>query len=122
MQWRPVPLADVEPARVPTTLAIRDTERIRWSCGLRVVAWVMAILRGVEPYEVMQALLAGRRWPRPVIGPEGVSLVMVWARTQAGRPLVVVIRHEGGLDWWIVGAREMSPAEVAEYKGWEGER
>jgi hypothetical protein len=46
----------------------------------------------------------------------------VWARTQADRALIVVIRHAGGLDWWIVGAREMNPAEVAEYKRWEGER
>jgi hypothetical protein len=82
----------------------------------------MAILRGVEPYEVMQALLTGHRWPRPAVGPDGVPLVVIWARTQAGRPLVVVIRDAGGLDWWIVGAREMNPTEIAEYKRWEGER
>ena len=72
--------------------------------GYEWLPGVMAILRGVEPYEVMQALTAGRRWPRPVIGPGDVPLVTVWARTQAGRLLIVVIRRAGGFDWWIVGA------------------
>jgi hypothetical protein len=87
--------------------------------GYEWLPGVMALLRDVEPYEVMQVLLTGRRWPRPVTGPDGVSLVTVWSRTQVGRPIVVVIRNAKGLDWWIVGAREMNPAEVAEFKRWE---
>lgn len=80
---------------------------------------MLAVLRGVEPYEVMQALAASRRWPRPVTGPGAVPLVTVWARTLAGRPLIVAIRHAGDFEWWIVGAREMNPAETAEYVRWE---
>lgn len=90
--------------------------------GYEWLPGVMAVLRGVEPYEVMQALMARQRWPRPVIGPGGVALVTVWARTRAGRPLIIVIRRSAGFDWWIVGSREMNAAEAAEYKRWEGEQ
>jgi hypothetical protein len=83
---------------------------------------VLAILRGVEPYEVMQALRAEHRWPRPVIGPDGVALLTIWARTTAGRRLIVVTRSAGTFDSWIVGAREMNPAEAAEYDRWEATR
>ncbi len=83
---------------------------------------VLAILRGVEPYEVMQALRAKHRWPRPVIGPDGVFLLTIWARTAAGRRLIVVTRPAGKFDSWIVGAREMNPAEAGEYDRWEATR
>ncbi len=82
----------------------------------------LARLRGIEPHEVMQALTAETRWPRPVTGPGGVALVTIWARTRAGRRLIVVVRKVGAFDAWIVGARDMNPAEAAEYDRWEGER
>lgn len=87
--------------------------------GFEWLPGVLAVLRGVEPYEVMQVLMAARRWPRPVIGPAGVALVTVWGRTSAGRLLIVVVRRSGGFDWWIVGAREMNAAEAVEHERWE---
>lgn len=70
----------------------------------------------------MQALLADRRWPRPATGPGGIAVVTVWARTKAGRRLIVVIRRAQGFDWWILGARDMNPAEAAEFDRWEAQR
>jgi hypothetical protein len=81
--------------------------------------WALDALRGIEPYEVMQALGADRRWPRRATGPGGVGVLTVWARTRAGRPLIVAVRQSGDWDWLIIGARNMDPAETAEFKTWE---
>ena len=83
---------------------------------------VLAALRDVEPYEVMQALRAQHRWPRPVIGPGDIALLTIWARTTAGRPLIVVTRRVDRFDSLIVAAREMNPAEAAEFERWEASR
>jgi hypothetical protein len=40
----------------------------------------------------------------------------IWARTDSGRKLIVVVRHAGGFEWWIVGAREMTPTEAGEFE------
>lgn len=83
---------------------------------------LFAVLVGVEPSEVMQVLTGpGHRWPRRMTGPHGVPLLAVLGRSAAGRDLVVWVRHAGGLDWTIVGARAMTPGEVAEYEKWEAE-
>lgn len=82
----------------------------------------LGLLRGVEPYEVMQALRADHRWPPPAVGPDHVLLLTIWARTRAGRPLIVVTRPIDTFDSWIVAAREMYPAEAAEFKRWEATR
>jgi hypothetical protein len=76
-------------------------------------------LRGIEPSEVMQALGASRRWPVPASGSSGVPVLSVWARTDANRPLIVVLRSAGGLDWLIIGAREMNADEQKTFKQWE---
>ena len=75
----------------------------------------------VEPYEVMQALGLGRRWPRAAMGPHGIPVLMIWCRTASGRPLIVVVRQKEGLDWWIIGARQMNPSEAAEFEQWEAD-
>lgn len=82
----------------------------------------LAQLRGIEPYEVLQAL-SGRRYPVPGHSPEGVRVLTIWARTTAGRPLVVALRKvpDSQRDWWIVGAREMSESERALFERWEKE-
>lgn len=87
--------------------------------GFEWLVTTLAALRGIEPYEVTQALAAQRRWPRPATGPQGLAVVTVWARTVAGRPLIVVVRQADGHNWWILGARDMSPAETREYEEWE---
>src|SRR5438552_2980150 len=56
-----------------------------------------------RPYEVCQVLEAKQRWPR----------------LAGGRPLIVAVWHTSGLIWKILGAREMAPAERAEFERWE---
>jgi hypothetical protein len=83
----------------------------------------LAVLTDVEPAEVMQVLDGtGRRLPRRVTGPHGLPLLGILGRTATGRGLVVYVRHDGGLDWTIVGVRPMTYAEVVEYEKWEAEQ
>jgi hypothetical protein len=77
-------------------------------------------LRGVQPSEVMQALGAARRLPVPGSA-GGISVLSVWARTHAGRPIIVVLRHADGVDWLILGAREMDPDQRARFEQWEAQ-
>lgn len=70
----------------------------------------------------MQALGASRRWPRKAITPAGIRALTIWARTRAGRPLIVAVRQIDGRDWLIIGARGMDAAEVAEFEEWEARR
>ena len=46
-------------------------------------------------------------------------MLTVWGRTRTGRPLMVALRRKDEWDWWIAGARELSPDEVAEPEEWE---
>ncbi|GEM_PF-1795967 len=87
--------------------------------GFRWHPTTLAKLSGVEPHEVMQALRSDRRWPKPAAGPNGLLVMTIWARTRAGRRLIVVTYPDEGFDSWIVGARDMNPAEAAEYDRWE---
>jgi hypothetical protein len=87
--------------------------------GWEWIREALAKLQGVEPHEVSQVLNGPRRWPRPAVGLGGVRVLVIWGRTLTGRPLLVVVKHKEGRDWWIVGARELDPDEVAELEGWE---
>ena len=40
-------------------------------------------------------------------------------RTRAGRALIVAVYHSSGHTWKILGARDMSTDELAEYAKWE---
>ncbi|MQA25464.1 MAG: hypothetical protein GEU94_08325 [Micromonosporaceae bacterium] len=81
-------------------------------------------LAGIEAYEVRQVLEEKRpRLPRPAVGGDGVQVLTVWGRTRAGRRLIVVLRPtDNDLDWLIVGAREMTADQAAEYDRWEADR
>ena len=81
----------------------------------------LAALRGVEPHEVLQALASPHRLGAPSAGAD-VALLGVFARTDAGRPLVVTLRRGEGFDWWIVGARDMTGDELAAFENWEAGR
>ena len=81
--------------------------------------WSLSGLKGIEPYEVLQVLDATRRWPRQAHGPDGVRVLTVWARTAAGRPLIVAVRRTGAWDWLILGARDMHVRERIEFVRWE---
>jgi hypothetical protein len=78
----------------------------------------LATLVGIEPSEVVQAVTTGRRLVRQGSS-LGLPVVSIWARTGAGRPLIVVLRHEGGMSWLIVGVLDMTPEQVAEFEHWE---
>ena len=86
--------------------------------------WLAALaLTGIEPHEVMQVLTADRRWPRRAFGgPERLPTLTIWGRTRAGRPLIVATRRVGGLDYLIIGAREMTAEELLAFEAWEAER
>lgn len=83
------------------------------------LAATLAALHGIEPYEVIQALSAQRRRPAPAIGGR-IGVLGIYARTKAGRPLLVIVRHNQGFDWWILGARDMTDDELAVFEAWEG--
>jgi hypothetical protein len=52
----------------------------------------------------------------------GVRVLAIFARTDTGRPLVVVVRPDrDGLDHVIIGAREPTGDELAMLRRWEGE-
>lgn len=78
-------------------------------------------LRGIEPYEVFQALHAARRLP--VRASHGALPVLtIWARTAAGRPLIVALRPLSGRDYEIVGASEMNAEQLRILQQWEETR
>ncbi|GGM52922.1 hypothetical protein ACFFX1_55260 [Dactylosporangium sucinum] len=87
--------------------------------GYEWMPGLMAILRDVEPHEIQQALANPHRWPRHATGPHGIPYLAVWARTNNGRPVIVVVRHLGGHDAMIVAARGMTPADIALFEQWE---
>jgi hypothetical protein len=77
-------------------------------------------LRGIAPAEVHQALASQRRWPRMARDESiGLPVLTIWARTEAGKPLVIATRKRSEWDWQCLGAREMRTDEVREFEGWE---
>lgn len=58
--------------------------------------------------------------PRPMVSPEGMRALTIFGRTDAGRPLVVIVRltRQRRLAN-IVGAREVTDAERREFEAWE---
>lgn len=81
----------------------------------------LAALRGLEPYEVLQALGNSRRYPVPGRSEQGIRVLTIWARTSAGRPLLVALRRvpDSQRDWWIVGAPDLDESELALFEQWE---
>ncbi|WP_369635013.1 hypothetical protein [Nocardia sp. JMUB6875] len=53
---------------------------------------------------------------------DGLRVLQVWARTKAGRPIIVALRAMGGLDWQIIGAKPMNPQDIADFEKWESQR
>lgn len=78
-----------------------------------------ALRKDIEPYEVRQVLEATVRWPRPATTDTGKRVLSIWARTRAGRPLIVTTYHHDGLIWKIIGASEMNFTQLAEFEAWE---
>jgi hypothetical protein len=77
-------------------------------------------LHGIAPHEVTEVLSAHRRWPRRAKDDlAGLQVLTIWARTAQGRPLIVATRRLDGWDRQIIGAREMTPGERAQFEVWE---
>ncbi len=76
-------------------------------------------LTGIEPWEVMQALTNSRRWPRPATSDySGMRVLTIWARTRAGRGLLVALRPLDGRDWEIIAVRLLTADELDELQKW----
>jgi hypothetical protein len=90
--------------------------------GYHWLPGLLAILRGIEPHEILQALEATDRWPRAATGSDGQPYLTIWARTVAGRPIMVVTKADGQLDWTIIGAQPLTPGQAAEFAAWEASR
>jgi hypothetical protein len=88
--------------------------------GYEWTSWALRALQDIEPHEVSQVLAAERRWPRRAKSPEGLVVLTVWGRTDAGRPLIVAVRRADEWTWQVVGARAMRPDEQRELQSWEG--
>jgi hypothetical protein len=87
--------------------------------GYEWLAIALEALRGIEPHEVLQALGAERRWPRLAHSPGGQPVLPIWARTSAGRGLIVAVRALSEWQWQIVGVRAMQPEELITFEKWE---
>jgi hypothetical protein len=90
--------------------------------GWLPTAFAVLVLRGIEPYEVLQVLHGAHRLPVPVRDRFSLPMLNIWGRTKAGRPLVVTVRLAGGFDAQIVGARDMTEEERKEFQSWETSR
>jgi hypothetical protein len=99
-------------------LAKRQTIVLHFAVGYDWLPWALAALSGIEPGEVAELLSGPRRLPRAAIS-AGVPFVAVAGRTAVGRPLIVGVRRVGDFDQQIIGAREMTPAELAAFEQWE---
>ncbi len=82
--------------------------------GFEWPQWALDALRGIEPQEVVQALDAKHRLPRPARSATGSTC---WTRTE--RPLVMAVRRTDPWTWLIIGAREMCLQERTEFARWE---
>lgn len=87
---------------------------IEWWSG--ALSWI----KGVEPYEVTQAL-ARPSLPREADSPFG-RVLTIWCRTSAGRGLVVVLRPGEPFQHWIIGVLPMTPEQDSEFAEWEASR
>jgi hypothetical protein len=81
--------------------------------------WALAGLKDIEPDEVCQVLGSGARWPRPALGTGGTPVLTLWGRTDGGRPLIVAVYHVDGVTWKVIGARDMTGPERAQFARWE---
>lgn len=84
--------------------------------------WALRGLVGIEPYEVLQALESRHRWPRRGTALSRRMVLTIWSRTRTGRPLIVALYHDAGFAWKIIGARDMTAAELTEFLDWERKR
>lgn len=83
--------------------------------------WALRALVGIEAHEVRQVLEAVRRWPRPAHDRRNrdAGCLTIWGRTLVGRALLVAVFHEGDYTWQIIGARQLTPHELATFTRWE---
>lgn len=86
--------------------------------GYEWLAEALAALRDVNPYEVTEVLAAERRMPLAAES-AGVRFLTINGRTVSGRALVVAVRLLADHHQQIIGARPMTPEELARFETWE---
>jgi hypothetical protein len=99
---------------------VRCAKRSLYTCQVpyRWLPQALALLAGIEPYEVLQVLSADRRRPVPAVA-AGIRVLTIWGRTRNGRPLIVAVRMVEPFDQLIVGAWEMTADELDRFEEWE---
>lgn len=76
-------------------------------------------LTNIEPHEVTQALAAARRLALAAQTSHNKHIIAILARTNTGRLLAILLRHDNNLDWLIIGARDATQQEQTTYERWE---
>jgi hypothetical protein len=90
--------------------------------GYRWLEIALEHLHGIEAHEVQQALAAKRRLPVSGISAEGIPVLGIWARTNTGRALAVIVVRVGAFDSLIIGAHDLTPDQLALFEQWEGQQ
>src|SRR5690348_16466202 len=70
-----------------------DNRRTLVGVGYEWLDIALERLLGIEPHEAQQVLAAKRRLPVPGLSTEGIPVLAIWARTNTGRALSVVVRR-----------------------------
>jgi hypothetical protein len=96
-----------------------DNRRTLAGVGYEWLDIALERLLGIEPHEAQQVLAAKRRLPVPGISTEGIPVLAIWARTNTGRALSVVVRRVGNFDFLIIGASDLDSVELAAFEQWE---
>jgi hypothetical protein len=91
---------------------------IRWVVPYTWLAIALERLRGISADEVIEVLGADRRMPVSA-SHDGLPVLTIWARTRAGRPLIVALRPLGKFDYEIVGASDMTDEQQQHLCQWE---
>ena len=76
---------------------------------------------GITDREVNEVLRSDGRLPLPMVADYGARLVAIYGRTRAGRSLRVDVRMALGFQRIVVGAGDMTEAELAHYEKWVGD-
>jgi hypothetical protein len=96
-----------------------DNRRTLAGVGYEWLDLALERLHDNEPHEAQQALAAKRRLPVPGVSTEGIPVLAIWARTNTGRALSVVVRRVGTFDFLIIGASDLDLVELAVFEQWE---
>ena len=99
--------------------AYSQASNVRCTLGCVPYRWLpqaLALLVGIEAYEVLQVLSASRRIPVPAVA-GGVPVLTIWGRTDKGRPLIVAVRMVDQFDQGMVLKPAVKYQHIAQTSG-----